>query len=69
MKKIILLGVVLFGLQACSAHQGREVGKILIQGYNLGKNINGITKDGVKEEASNCIKDIFDPSNRVSQCG
>lgn len=43
-------------------------GKDIIKTINLAKNVNKITTAGVKEEASNCVKDIFDPTNRGSGC-
>ena len=51
---------------ACSV--GTISGKDVIRSINLAKNVSKITTAGVKEEASNCIKDIFDPSNRGSGC-
>tara|TARA_B100002019_G_scaffold64553_2_gene55382 strand:+ start:4019 stop:4219 length:201 start_codon:yes stop_codon:yes gene_type:complete len=66
MKKIILLGLVVMMTSACSV--GTISGKDVIRSINLAKNVSKITTAGVKEEASNCIKDIFDPSNRGSGC-
>ena len=66
MKKIILLGLVVMMTSACSV--GTISGKDVIRSINLAKNVSKITTAGVKEEASNCIKDIFEPSNRGSGC-
>ena len=66
MKKIILLGLVVMMTSACSV--GTISGKDVIRSINLAKNVSKITTAGVKEEASNRIKDIFDPSNRGSGC-
>ena len=66
MKKIILLGLVVMMTSACSV--GTISGKDVIRSINLAKNVSKITTAGIKEEASNCIKDIFDPSNRGSGC-
>ena len=66
MKKIILLGLVVMMTSACSV--GTISGKDVIRSINLAKNVSKMTTAGVKEEASNCIKDIFDPSNRGSGC-
>ena len=64
MKKIVLLGLTVLMLNACSA----TVGKDIIKTYNLGKNLNKITTSGVMEEGSNCIKRIFDPSRNQGPC-
>ena len=64
MKNITLILLLAFLTSACSATTGKKI----IQGYNLSKNIAGMTQAGVTEEASNCVKDIFDPSNRGSGC-
>ena len=66
MKKIVLLGLIVTMTSACSV--GTISGKDVIRSINLAKNVSKITTAGVKEEASNCIKDIFDPSNRGSGC-
>ena len=64
MKNITLILLLAFLTSACSATTGRDI----IKTINLGKNISKITTAGVKEEATNCVKDIFDPSNRSSGC-
>jgi hypothetical protein len=53
---IILVGLM---LSACSN---------AIKTVNTGRAIQGLSKAGVTESATNCIKDIFDPSNRGSGC-
>ena len=64
--RLIALGLILLMTSACSV--GTIKGKDVIRSINLGKNISKITTAGVKEEATNCVKDIFDPSNRGSGC-
>lgn len=64
--RLIALGLILLMTSACSV--GTIKGKDVIRTINLGKNISKMTTAGVKEEATNCVKDIFDPSNRGSGC-
>tara|TARA_B100000575_G_scaffold165450_1_gene132286 strand:+ start:1003 stop:1215 length:213 start_codon:yes stop_codon:yes gene_type:complete len=64
--RIIVLGLIIMMTSACSV--GTISGKDVIRSINIGKNISKITTAGVKEEATNCVKDIFDPSNRGSGC-
>ena len=64
--RLIALGLILIMTSACSV--GTINGKDVIRSINLGMNISKITTAGVKEEATNCVKDIFDPSNRGSGC-
>jgi hypothetical protein len=64
--RIIALGLIVMMTSACSV--GTISGKDVIRSINIGKNISKITTAGVQEEATNCIKDIFDPSNRGSGC-
>lgn len=64
MKKIVLLGLAVLTLNACSVTTGKDI----IKTYNLGKNLNKITTSGVMEEGSNCIKNIFDPSRNQGVC-
>ena len=64
--RLIALGLILLMTSACSV--GTIKGKDVIRTINLGKNISKITTAGVKEEATNCVKDIFDPSNRGRGC-
>ncbi len=64
MKKIVLLGLAVMMLNACSVTTGKDI----IKTYNLGKNLNKISKAGVIEEGSNCIKNIFDPSRNQGVC-
>lgn len=64
--RLIALGLILLMTSACSI--GTIKGKDVIRTINLSKNISKITTAGVKEEATNCVKDIFDPSNRGSGC-
>jgi len=65
-KKIILLGLIAVMTSGCGVTS--LSGKDIIKTINLAKNVNKITTAGVKEEASNCVKDIFDPTNRGSGC-
>jgi uncharacterized protein YceK len=51
-------------LQGC----GTITAKDAIKGANAIRNISTISKAGAVERASNCIKDIADPSNRGSRC-
>ena len=62
--KILALGVALLMLTGC----GTMTGKDMIKSINLAKNASMLSKAGVAEEATNCIKDIFDPGNRGSGC-
>jgi len=39
-----------------------------IKTVNAGRAIQSLSKAGVTESATNCIMDIFDPSNRGSRC-
>jgi hypothetical protein len=39
-----------------------------IKTVNTGRAIQGLSKAGVTESATNCIMDIFDPGNRGSGC-
>lgn len=64
--RIIALGLIVMMTSACSV--GTISGKDVIRSINLAKNVSKITTAGVQEEATNCIKDIFDPSNRGSGC-
>ena len=64
--RLIALGLIVMMTSACSV--GTISGKDVIRSINIGKNISKITTAGVKEEATNCIKDVFDPSNRGSGC-
>ena len=66
MKNLTLIIVLAFSTSACTV--GTITGKDVIRSINLGKNISKITTAGFKEEATNCVKDIFDPSNRGSGC-
>lgn len=66
MRKVILLGLIAVMTSGCGVNT--ISGKDVIKSINLAKNVSKITTAGVKEEASNCIKDIFDPSNRGSGC-
>lgn len=64
--RLIALGLIVMMTSACSV--GTISGKDVIRSINIGKNISKITTAGVKEEATNCVKDIFDTSNRGSGC-
>ena len=56
-----IVSVIIIGLMlgACSN---------TIKTVNTGRAIQGLSKAGVTESATNCIMDIFDPSNRGSGC-
>jgi len=58
---IIIAGVMLTG---CGTMSGKDV----IKSINLAKNASMISKAGVTEEITNCVKDVFDPGNRGSGC-
>lgn len=58
---IIIAGMMLTGC-------GTMTGKDVIKSINLAKNASMITKAGVSEEITNCVKDVFDPGNRGSGC-
>jgi hypothetical protein len=47
---------------------GTMTAKDSIKMINLAKNASMITKAGVSEEITNCVKDVFDPGNRGSGC-
>tara|TARA_B110000858_G_scaffold36176_1_gene40566 strand:- start:3245 stop:3421 length:177 start_codon:yes stop_codon:yes gene_type:complete len=56
-----LIAVIAIGLMlgACSS---------TIKTVNTGRAIQGLSKAGITESATNCIMDIFDPGNRGSGC-
>ena len=56
-----IVSVIIIGLMlgACSN---------TIKTVNTGRAIQGLSKAGVTESATNCIMDIFDPANRGSGC-
>jgi predicted MFS family arabinose efflux permease len=56
-----IVSVIIIGLMlgACSS---------TIKTVNTGRAIQGLSKAGVTESATNCIMDIFDPGNRGSGC-
>ncbi len=58
---IIIAGMMLTGC-------GTMTAKDSIKMINLAKNASMITKAGVSEEITNCVKDVFDPGNRGSGC-
>ena len=58
---IIIAGMMLTGC-------GTMTGKDVIKSINLAKNASMISKAGVTEEITNCVKDVFDPGNRGSGC-
>jgi len=58
---VLVAGVMLTGC-------GTMTGKDMIKTANLAKNIAGLSKAGVSEEVTNCVKDVFDPGNRGSGC-
>ena len=57
--KIISIIIIGLMLGACSN---------TIKTVNTGRAIQGLSKAGVTESATNCIMDIFDPANRGSGC-
>lgn len=63
MRFILIVGLALM-LGACSATTGKDI----IRGANTAKAIKNLSKAGVSERATNCIKDILDPANRGSGC-
>jgi len=58
MKLIAIIAVGLM-LGACSN---------TIKTVNTGRAIQGLSKAGITESATNCVMDIFDPANRGSGC-
>ena len=58
MKLIAIIAVGLM-LGACSN---------TIKTVNTGRAIQGLSKAGITESATNCVMDIFDPANRGSRC-
>jgi len=58
--KIVLIVITAILLNACSSN--------VIKTVNTGRAIQGLSKAGMTESATNCIKDIFDPANRGSRC-
>jgi uncharacterized protein YceK len=56
--------VILLLVSGC----GTITAKDAIKGANAMRNIATLSKAGVVESASNCVKDVFDPSNRGSNC-
>jgi hypothetical protein len=57
--KIIAIIAVGLMLGACSN---------TIKTVNTGRAIQGLSKAGITESATNCVMDIFDPANRGSGC-
>ena len=57
--KIIAIIAVGLMLGACSN---------TIKTVNTGRAIQGLSKAGITESATNCVRDIFDPANRGSGC-
>ena len=58
MKLVAIIAVGLM-LGACSN---------TIKTVNTGRAIQGLSKAGITESATNCVMDIFDPANRGSGC-
>ena len=56
-----LVAVIAIGLMlgACSN---------TVKTVNTGRAIQGLSKAGITESATNCVMDIFDPANRGSGC-
>ena len=61
MKKIILIGILVL-TSACSHNMNA------IETINAGRALGSLSKAGILESSSNCIRDIFDPANRGSGC-
>lgn len=66
MKRVVLLAVIAVMTSGCGVTT--LSGKDILRGVNTAMKVSKISKVGVKEDASNCIKDIFDPGNRGSGC-
>ena len=65
MRNSIMIAVLVLALlPGC----GTITAKDAIKGANAMRNIANLSKEGVVESASNCVKDVFDPSNRGSNC-
>jgi len=58
--RLILIGLLALSVSACSTQTIKEINKVRM--------IGTLSKAGVTEEATNCLKDIFDPGNRGSGC-
>jgi hypothetical protein len=58
--KYILIGLLVFATSACSSQSIKQI--------NTVRMIGTLSQAGVTEEATNCLKDIFDPGNRGSGC-
>jgi predicted MFS family arabinose efflux permease len=57
--KIVSMFIIGLMLGACSN---------TIKTVNTGRAIQGLSKAGITESATNCVMDILDPSNRGSRC-
>ena len=64
MRNSVIAVMVMVMLTGC----GTITAKDAIKGANAVRNLANLSKEGVIESASNCVKDVFDPSNRGSNC-
>ncbi len=58
--RIFLIVLLALSVSACSSQTIKQINKVRM--------IGTLSKAGVTEEATNCLKDIFDPGNRGSGC-
>jgi len=58
--RILLIVLLALSVSACSSQTIKQINKVRM--------IGTLSKAGVTEEATNCLKDIFDPGNRGSGC-
>ena len=58
--RIFLIILLALSVSACSSQSIKQINKVRM--------IGTLSKAGVTEEATNCLKDIFDPNNRGSGC-
>jgi len=58
--KLIAIGLLALMVSACGSQSISQI--------NTVRMIGGLSSAGITEEATNCLKDIFDPGNRGSGC-
>ena len=58
--RLLLIVLLALSVSACSSQSIKQINKVRMLGT--------LSKAGVTEEATNCLKDIFDPGNRGSGC-
>jgi len=58
--RLLLIVLLALSVSACSSQTIKQINKVRM--------IGTLSKAGVAEEATNCLKDVFDPNNRGSGC-